>query len=131
MPAQYAALPDNRGIDEIWPENFEYGSVKIRHSRNIRLYRNNMAASLQGELGGAPQGIKFLFNQVGVGQNFAPTFGVRLVIKDSSQISEDAPYPIPSSAEEEVIKRGILFFTEKRVKPTDVVRDGQDAVNRN
>jgi hypothetical protein len=131
LPAQYAALPMNRGIDEIWPENYEYGSVKIMQSRDIRLYKNNMAGSLQGELGGFPQGIRFTFNQPDVGKNFAPTFGMRLVIKDSSQISETAPYPVPGSAEEEIIKRGILFFSEKRIRPTDVIRDRNDSVNRN
>lgn len=131
LPASYAALPMNRGVDEVWPNNFEYGSVKIISHRDLRLYKNNMAGNLQGELGGYPQGSRFVFNQCDVGKNFSETFGVRLVIRDSSQISITAPYPIPSDQVEEVIKRGVLFFTQKRFQVTDTVRDKNDAIKRN
>lgn len=131
FPANYAALPKNGGIDEIWPINYEFRSVIIRDHSDIRRTRRLMSGNLQGELGGCPKGGVFQFDQINVAENYAETFGMRLVVKDSSEISDTAPYPIPSNIVEEVIKRGIIYFTEKRLQPTDVVRDKQDAINRN
>ncbi len=136
LPAQPVALPMNGGIMEIWPENYEYGTVKIQRHEDIRRTRNLMSGNLQTELGGYPVldrtlGNKFVFNQVSVGKNFAETFGVRLVIKDSTAISETAPYPVPADLEGQIIQQAIEFFVKKRISPTDTIRDGQDALTRN
>ena len=90
-----------------------------------------MSGNMQGQLGGFPRGILFVFDQVDVGKNYGTSFGMRLVIKDSSAISETAPFPVAADKAEEIIKRAIEFFTNKRVKPTDVIRDRNDAVVRN
>lgn len=131
LPAHYVALPMNGGIAEVWPENYEYGAVKIMRHEDVRRTRNLMSGNLQGELGGYPVGNKLVFNQVSVGKNFATTFGVRLVIRDSTQISESAYYPVPADLEEEVIQRAIMFFQKKRMSPTDLIRDSNDALTRN
>lgn len=131
LPANYAALPMNRGIEEVWSLNYEYGSVKIIQHRDLRLYKNNMAGNLQKQLGGYPQGTRFYFSETQVDKNYSSRFGVRLVIRDSSQISLTSPYPIPSSAEEEVIGKAIIYFMNKRLQPTDTIRDGNDALKRN
>ncbi len=131
LPASYAALPSNGGIREVWPMNYNFGSVKLRRHEDIRATRNLMSGGMQGELGGYPSGNKFFFDQIGVAKNYSPTFGVRLVIKDSTAIGIFDPYPVPSNLNEEIIRRGIQYFTEKRMKVTDIVRDKQDAINRN
>lgn len=89
-----------------------------------------MSGNLQGELGGYPQGNKFVFNQTEVRKNYSDKFGVRLVVKDSSALSENDPYPIPADMEEMVIDRVVLKLRERRIQPTDTVRDKVDAVNR-
>lgn len=131
LPASYAALPMNGGIAEIWPLNYEFGAVKLRRHEDVRRTRNLMSGGMQGELGGYPVGNKFTFDQCGVRSNYSEKFGVRLVIKDSSAIGISDPYPIPSSAVEEVIKRGIEYFMQKRMLPTDTIRDKNDSINRN
>lgn len=131
FPAEYAALPRHAGIVEIWPENYEYGAVRIMDHGDVRRTRKLMSGNLQGELGGFPSGNRFVFNQPEVKRNFADTFGVRLVVKDSTALAVTAQYPIPSDLQEEVIKRVVDHFRERRVQPTDTVRDGQDALNRN
>lgn len=131
LPANYAALPNLAGIREIWPENYEYGFVKIVPHEDIRRTRNLMSGNFQGELAGYPRGNLFVFNQVNVGKNFSTTFGVRLVIKDSTMITETEPYPVPADLEEEIIRRAIEFVLKKRLSPTDLIRDRNDALTRN
>jgi hypothetical protein len=131
LPATPAALPRHAGIDEIWPENYEYGAVRVMDHKEVRLTRRLMSGNMQGDLGGYQKGDRFEFNQVNVGKNFAPTFGVRLVVRDSTAMSLTETYPIPSNLREEVIKRAVDLFRERRMLPTDVVRDKQDAINRN
>lgn len=131
LPAQYVALPMNGGIAEVWPENYEYGAVKIMRHEDVRRTRKLMSGNLQHELGGYPVGNKFVFNQVSVGKNFSDKFGVRLVIRDSSAIGETDAYPVPADLEEQVIQRAIEFCLKKRVSPTDTIRDQNDALTRN
>lgn len=126
LPADRVALSMNGGIAEVWPESYEYGAVKLMRHEDIRRTRNLMSGNLQGELGGYPSGNKFIFNQVNVGKNFAPTFGVRLVIKDSTAIGISDPYPVPADMVETVIEMAIEYFTKKRLSPTDEVRDNND-----
>lgn len=126
LPATPASILINRGIEEIWPLNYDFGSVKIMQHRDLRLYRNNMAGNLQGELGGAPQGTRFIFNQCEVGKKYSRQFGVRLVIRDSGSISDTAPYPIPSDVEDVVITTAVEWFMARRATPADQIKDNND-----
>lgn len=130
LPSNYAALPNNKGIDEIWPLNYgEYNqSVVIMTHRDLRLYQNSMANSLQDRLGGYPQGRKFIFNQCGVKGKIG-NMGVRLVGINSSDIGANDPYPIPADKEMEVITMAVEWFKSRRLQPTDQVRDNNDRVN--
>lgn len=132
MPVNYADLPMERGIDEIWPVRFQPDgknhSVVILNHRDVRLYSNNMAGNMDGRLAGYPQGVNFYFTTHDVKKKFG-NMGLRLVVRDSSLISATAPYPIPSSKEDFIIKMTIAFFREKRREPTDRVRDKKDQPN--
>jgi hypothetical protein len=131
FPATYAALPGNAGIQEIWPNNYEFGAVRIRQHGDARRTRRLMSASMQGELSGYPRGTRFVFDQCEVRKNYADTFGLRLVVRDSSEMTLTETYPIPSNLSEEVIRRAVEHFKLRRMEPADVVRDKQDAINRN
>lgn len=131
FPSNYAALPMNGGIIEVWPMNYEFGSVRLMNHSDIRRTRRLMSGNLQQELGGYPKGSVFTFNQCDVAKNYSQKFGVRLAIRDSTAISETAPYPIPSDLEETVINRAVMKFKERRMSPTDLIRDKNDALNRN
>lgn len=130
LPATPVALPMGDGI-EVWPMNFEHGAVRQRRHSDIRRTRTLMSGNMQHQLGGYRLGTRFVFDQVDVGKNFAKTMGVRLPIKDSTAISETASYPIAGDMMEEIIDTAVKYFFEKRVAPTDTVRDGNDALNRN
>jgi hypothetical protein len=137
LPANYAALPNNRGIEEIWPETFQLNgqdfSVVVLSRSDWRRYKNFQAGKFQGRLAGYPEnhvdGNRFVFTTHDVKKKYGNTMGVRLVIKDSSQISETAPYPIPGDLEGDVIEMCINFFYEKRLSMTDTVRDKNDISN--
>ena len=131
FPSNYAALPNNRGIDEIWPLKFQIGgkdhSVVIMTHADYRRYKNLQAGSLEGRLGGYPQGDKFYFTTCGVKKKYG-NVGLRLVVRSSADIAIDAPYPIPSNRVDEVIQETIKYFILKRLQPTDEVRDKKDIV---
>jgi len=136
MPAIPIALPMNGGVLEVWPENYEYGAVKLMQHSDVRRTRRLMSGNMQGELGGFLSYVngsdpRFVFNQISVGKDFANKFGVRLAVKDSTQISETQPFPIPSDLEEQIIQRAIEFCLKKRLSPTDLIRDSNDALTRN
>lgn len=136
LPAVPVALPMNGGILEVWPDNYSFGSVKIMRHEDVRRTRNLMSGNLQEQLGGFPSNIiaqepRFVFNQINVGKNFAPTFGVRLCIKNSSAVGLNDPFPLAPDIQQQVIDQGIQYFMRKRMAPTDTVRDSQDALTRN
>lgn len=131
IPAHYVALPMNDGILEVWPMNYAFGAVRKRLHSDIRRTRRLMSGNMQQELGGCPVGANYVFDQIDVGATYGTKFGIRLAIRDSSAISETAPYPIPADLEEQVIARAVMRFKERRMSPTDTVRDKNDALNRN
>jgi len=129
FPSNYAALPKNRGIDEIYPLQFQQRgqdfSVVIMSHTDYRRFKNLYAGSLEGRLGGYPEGMKFIFTSCGVKKKYG-NMGVRLVVRTAADIAIDASYPIPANWEGEVIKQVMTFFVMKRGEPTDEVRDAKD-----
>lgn len=129
FPANYVALPNNRGIDEIWPLKFQLDgqdhSVAIMNHSDFRRYKNLHAGKLQGRLGGYPQGNRFYFTTCGVKKKYGDV-GLRLVLRSSSDINDSSPYPIPANKELEVIDAALKYFVMKRMEPTDEVRDSND-----
>jgi hypothetical protein len=129
FPCNYAALPKNRGIDEIYPLKYntthQSAVVVLSHS-DFRLYQNNPARGFEGRLYGYPQGMRFYFSTCEVTKKYGPQFGVRLVVKDSSQISNDEWYPIPANIENLLIETVVKKLLERRMTPVDRVRDNVD-----
>lgn len=131
FPVNYADLPRNRGIDEIWPQKYSKNNhpVVIMTHRDVRLYSNNMAGNLQGRLGGYVQGNRFYFSNPDNGCKVKAKYGnmgLRLVVRDSSQIANDQPYPIPADKEDRIVEMLVQWFRERRDQPTDKVRDSND-----
>lgn len=127
LPATPVALFENQGVVEVWPMNFEFGPVRIRRHEHIRRTKNLMSGNMQQELGGYRNGSKFVFDQVAVGKNYATYFGVRLVIKDSTSVGINDPYPVAGDILDLVIEDVYQYFMEKkRMTPTDEVRDRND-----
>lgn len=129
FPSNWAALPNNRGIDEIWPLKFkmkgnDHSVVVMTHS-DFRRYKSLYAGKLEGRLGGYPKGINFEFTTCGVKKKYG-NMGLRLVVRSSADISNTAPYPIPANREGEVIGAVVQYFITKREEPTDEVRDSND-----
>jgi hypothetical protein len=131
LPATPVALPMNNGVQEVWPQNFEYGSVRLRQHSEIRRTRNLMSGNMQGELGGCLVGTKFKFDQTDVGKNFSQKMNLRLAVKDSTAIAENAPFPVAADLLEEIIERAYIYLSGKREELTDTIRDSNDGPNRN
>jgi hypothetical protein len=129
LPATPVALYENQGVVEVWPMNFEFGAVRIRRHEHIRRSKNLMSGNMQQELGGYRNGSRFVFDQVDVGKNFAATFGVRLVIKDSTAVGLYDPYPVAADILDLVIEDVYQYFLERKIVPTDTVRDRNDKEN--
>lgn len=131
LPTNYAALPNNRGIDEIWPLKYKQKgddhSVVIMTHADFRRFKSMKAGKLEGRLGGYPKGTTFEFTTCGVKKKYG-NVGLRLVIRSSKDISVTAPYPIPANREGDVILMTIKYFVDKRSGQTDVVRDSKDKI---
>lgn len=131
LPMNYADLPKERGIDEIWPLKYSdvNTSVIILSHSDVRSLSTSMAGNLGGRIGGYPQGNKFIFshpdNGCGIKKKFGK-MGLRLVGVDSSTIAEDQPYPIPADKVDRVIEMLVSWFRDRRNQPTDEIRDDLD-----
>lgn len=132
IPANYVNLPRNGGIEQVYFENSFSGSktryfdpVIIISQRDVVAYRNNMAANLEGRLSGYPKGRTFYFTKGNIFSKYGRV-GIRLVIRDSSAISDDDPYPIPADLEQPIIGELVKWFRERRLQPTDLIKDSND-----
>lgn len=132
IPANYANLPRNGGIEQIYFENAFSGNKKryfdpviIKNFRDVAKYRNNMAGNLEGRLSGYPKGRTFYFDRGNIGATYGQV-GIRLVIRDSSVIGDNDPYPIPADIEQTIIDRLVEWFRKRREQPTDTIKDAND-----
>lgn len=134
IPSNYVSLPPNGngGISEVYfMNNFTdvkkkyFDPIIVTSSRDVSTYRSNMAGGLQGRLSVSVRNGNLYFNTGLIGETYG-NVGIALVIKDSSQITDTAPYPIPADIENVVISRCIQFFRERKQMPTDLVRDRVD-----
>jgi hypothetical protein len=130
FPSNYAALPNNRGIDEIFPLKYKKGGVQsspviVMDNITSRRYGQLQAGRMEGRLSGYPKGNKFIFRECGVKAKYG-NMSVRLVIRDSTTIGVTDFYPIPSNFEQRVIMETAAWFIQKREAPTDKVRDKND-----
>lgn len=129
IPCNWAALPKNRGIDGIYPLKYTQGSTQsviVMSHMDYRQFMNNPARGMEGRLFGFLKGMRLTFGICDVGKKYGTNFGVRLVVRDSSQIGLDQWYPIPSDFEDDVIDRVVEKLIGKRLTPTDSVRDNKD-----
>lgn len=129
LPANYAALPRNGGIVEIYPVRWNtvnQASVVIMSPEDFRRYLSNPASNLQGRLGGYPISGNFEFTTCEVKKKYGEAFKCRLVIRDSSQIANDAPYGVPADKENYLISTVVAWYRARREVPTDSVRDNKD-----
>ncbi len=128
FPANYVALPKNGGIVEVYPIAFktEYQPlvVVISHEE-YRRFLSNPAGNMQGRLTAYPEGNILKFTTCEVKKKFG-NMNVRLAIRDSSQIADDAPYGIPADAENAVVMACVALYVSRRMQPTDSVRDNKD-----
>lgn len=129
LPARYVALPRNGGIEEIWPTRYvtkNQPSVVIITHRDLRLYASNPAGNLEGRLAGYPLGFsRFYFTTCEVKKKYG-NMGVRLIIRDSSVIENDQPYPVPADKEQELIAGCVDWFRARQKGGADEVRDNKD-----
>lgn len=132
IPANYVNLPRNGGIEQVYFENAFNGNkaryfdpVIIKSFRDVAAYRNNMAANLEGRISGYAKGRTFVFDRGGVGAKYGNA-GIRLAIRDSSEIGDSDPYPIPADIEQTVIEELVDWFRERRKQPTDTIKDAND-----
>jgi len=132
IPANYANLPKNQGIQEVYFQNdFSarkkkyYDPVIITSFKDRSTYRNSHANNLEGRISCFPKGGSLYFDRGGVNNTYGP-IGMRLVIRDSGAISDSAPYPIPADLEREVIMKVVDWFRNRRQQPVDLIKDNND-----
>lgn len=129
FPANYIALPRHEGIVEIYPlkwNDVDQPAVVVMSYEDFRKLQSNAAGNMQGRLSGSPKWPNFEFHTCDVAKKYGPTFECRLVIRDSSQIADDAPYGIPADKENLVISSVVAWYRARRAEPTDSVRDNKD-----
>lgn len=132
IPANYANLPKNGGIDQVYFMNSFSGNktryfdpVIIKTFKDVSAYRNTMASNLEGRISGYPKGRTFYFDRGNVFATYG-NVGIRLVIRDSSEIGDNDPYPIPADLEQSIIAELVDWFRSRRSQPTDTIKDAND-----
>lgn len=129
LPANWVALPRNGGIASIYPKKWQtryQPTVTILTFEEYRRLLSNPASNMQGRLTAYVKGGRTLeFTECGVAKKYG-AMNVRLVIRDSSAIADDAPYGIPADQENAVVALCIEYYRNRRFQPTDSVRDNKD-----
>lgn len=134
LPAtSYVTLPKNQGIQDVYFQN-DFASVKKKYFSPVIItsfkdqsaYRGNMASGLQGRISCYPKNGIIYFDRGNINKVYGP-IGLRLALRDSSQVLDNAPYPIPAEHEKTVIDQAVAFFRSRRQQPTDLIKDQNDA----
>ncbi len=129
IPAHYVQLIDNRGIEQVYFQN-SFSAVKkkyfnpviIRSYKNVAAYRTNRAGNMEGRLSCSPKNGYLVFNKGNINATYGPV-GIRLIVRDSSAIADDAPYPLPADMEQIVIAAAVQWFRERQAQKSDLIRD--------
>ena len=124
LPVRYADLPRNQGIYEVVPLAAPDKLVIVTSLREYRQYKNTAAGNFEGQLVAYPIASRMFFNRDKVQQYYGHMM-LRLVVRDSSTIATDAPYPIPADKEEMVLKACVQWFRDRLAQGSDLVADDQ------
>lgn len=129
IPAHYTALADNKGIDQVYFKNDFSSSKKkyfdpviIMSFKDIASYRNTMGSTLEGRIACYPRGGILYFDRGEINAKYGE-IGMRLVVRDSGAIDDNAPYPIPAEIEKRVINELVAFYRERMSQPSDNIKD--------
>lgn len=124
LPVNYVDLPMNQGIYEILPLTNPDILVIITTQREYRMYRNTAAGDFEQQLAAYPIGSRLYFNKASVNQQYGNMM-VRLVVRDSSIIAANQPYPIPADKEETVVRACVQWFRDRLSQGSDLVADSK------
>lgn len=131
LPANYVALPNNMGIQDIY---FMNNSIKRKYFDPVYItsfkaqseYRYSMAHDNQGRLEAYPMNGNMIFNKGDIGATYGPC-GCRLVIKSAFDINNTAAYPVGADLAQQMIMDVTDWFVNRRKQPTERIRDNNDA----
>lgn len=131
LPAHYIDLPRNQGINQVsFTNSFSattkkyFDPVIITSFRELSTYRNTVGEYLEERISCYPRNGQLVFDRGNIGATYG-TVDIRLVVKDSSAIADDAPYPIPADIEKKVINELVAFYRERMAQPQDNIKDAQ------
>jgi hypothetical protein len=122
LPARYADLPGQLGIYECYLNNKRRDRIIIRKPRSVRRNSFTMAGPMEQRLWGYPQGLQLIFS-VNDLSKICKTVNVALIVTDSSQISDDAVYPVPPNKEALFIQTVYEKMMGQTSVPEDNVND--------
>jgi len=132
IPANYVALAKNGGINQVYFQN-DFTSAKKKYFdpviittyQEVSLYRSNMAGKLEGRISCYPRNGNLYFDRGNINKIYG-NIGMALVVRDSSSIADDQPYPIPADKEHLIIANLVQWFRSRRAQPQDLIRDNND-----
>lgn len=122
LPAEYADLPMNQGIYEVYPTNDIKARFFVVTSRNSRRRKNLMEGNMENGVFCYPVGDKLIFSKNNL-KVVHKTLTVRLVVTDSANITASARYPVPPNKEKEFIDMVYEYFTQGTVLEEDILND--------
>lgn len=133
LPANYVALPDNQGIDQIYfmnsftvPKKKYFDPVIITSFKDISSYKNTVGEFLEERISCYPKNGYLYFDRGEINLKYGQ-IGIRLVVRDASAIDDSAPYPIPAEQMASIVESLVEFYRLRLMQPQDYVRD---AVNK-
>lgn len=136
IPAQYAELPDNQGINQVYFENSftstktkYFNPVIITSFKDLSSYRNTVGEYLEGRISCYPRGGFMYFDRGEINTKYG-RIGLALVVRDASAITDDAAYPIPADIQKTMINEIIEFYRLKLLQPQDNIKDATSTIKQ-
>lgn len=131
IPAHYVSLPKNQGINQVsFTNDFSVAKKKyfdpiiITSFKDQSTYRNTVGEYLEERISCYPKNGILYFDRGNIFSTYG-TISLRLVVRDSSAIADDAPYPIDAAIEKRVINELVAFYRERMAQPQDNIKDAQ------
>lgn len=130
IPAHYAVLPYNEGINQVYFSNdFTLGAKKkyfdpviITSFQDVSANRNTVGEFLEGRISCYPRNGNMYFDRGQINAKYGQV-GIALVVRDASAIASDAPYPIPADKQSIIINKLVAMYRMRLAQPQDNIKD--------
>lgn len=121
LPGRVMSLPEDKGIAHVSYTKDQYNAFVRMPNGSLSLYNGLLSSMIGGRGGYWLEGDRLYYND-GVDDCCGNTVIVKMVM-NSGDLEPDAPFPIPSDLESEVIRNVIGLYASMKQIPNDEQND--------